>query len=82
MLAKFARSAAGDSSNEIIKLGSSNVVAPFTRYCMAKTVLPLPGPPTTIVVRPIGKPPRKMASSPVIPLGDVSIVFLSTEGWA
>jgi hypothetical protein len=44
---------------------------------MPKMVLPEPGPPPSIVVRPRGKPPPVMASKPSIP----EAAFPALEAW-
>ena len=49
--------------------GSPYRVAPLTRNCMAKSVLPQPGPPHTRVGRPAGSPPEVISSNPGIPVG-------------
>src|SRR6266404_5057267 len=60
------------SSNVISMPGSLYSVAPRTRNSTANMVLPQPGPPHTIVGRPLGTPPFVTSSKPAIPVGDFS----------
>ena len=45
--------------------------AALTRVCRAKTVLPVPGPPMTSVVRFRGSPPRLSSSNPLMPVASL-----------
>ena len=58
--------------------GSLHSRAPCTRNCSASTVLPEPGPPTSSVVRPRGKPPPVISSKPAMPVG--ALVGAFTRG--
>jgi hypothetical protein len=49
--------------------GSLQSRAPWARNCKAMMVLPEPGPPTSKVVRPRGRPPPVISSKPAIPVG-------------
>ena len=60
------------SSKAMKTPGSPNRVAPWTRNSRAIKVLPHPGPPQTRVVRPRGRPPQVISSSPWIPVGTFS----------
>nr|ART37899.1 F506 [uncultured bacterium] len=55
--------------------GSLQSWAPCTRNCSANTVLPEPGPPTSNVVRPRGKPPPVISSNPVMPVSTLFGTF-------
>src|SRR3954449_7532791 len=66
--------------------GSSNCVTPFTRNVSAKSVLPQPAAPHTSDGRPVGRPPKVIASKPVIPVGALGSmagnVASSGIGWS
>src|SRR4051812_38911613 len=49
--------------------GSLNRVTPFTRKVTANSVLPQPAAPHTSDGRPVGRPPKVIASKPVMPVG-------------
>src|SRR6195952_5837492 len=49
--------------------GSLNLTTPFTRKVAPNRVLPLPAAPQISVGRPVGKPPKVMASKPEMPVG-------------
>src|ERR1035437_9610557 len=59
--------------------GSLHSCAPCTRNCSASRVLPEPGPPTSSVVRPRGKPPPVISSKPVMPVGALVGTFTSGD---
>src|ERR1035437_8968529 len=58
--------------------GSLQSFAPCARNCSASMVLPEPGPPTSSVVRPRGKPPPVISSKPAMPVG--ALVGTFTRG--
>src|SRR5258708_33281479 len=62
----------GVSSKAIRTPGSLYSRAPRTRNSIPSMVLPQPGPPQTMVVRPLGRPPPVISSSPGMPVGDFS----------
>src|SRR3954471_4605518 len=64
----------GDSSKAIRTPGSLNSVAPRTRNSRPIIVLPEPGPPQTMVVRPRGKPPPLIRSNPFMPVGHLGTI--------
>jgi len=55
-------------SSKAMKMPGSPAWAPCTRNCNAKMVLPEPGPPISIVVRPDGSPPPVISSKPAMPV--------------
>ena len=57
------------SSNDMKTPGAPRSRAPRTRNSAASSVLPVPGPPHTSVVRPSGSPPPVISSRPRIPVG-------------
>src|ERR1700730_12229547 len=63
----------GVSSKAIRTPGSLYSRTPRTRNSIPSMVLPQPGPPQMIVVRPLGRPPPLISSSPRIPVGDFRI---------
>ena len=62
----------GVSSKASSTPGSPYSSTPLTRNSIPSIVLPQPGPPHTIVVRPRGKPPPLISSRPRMPVGAFS----------
>jgi KaiC/GvpD/RAD55 family RecA-like ATPase len=61
------------SSKATKMAGSLQYCAPCIANCRAKIVLPEPGPPTSSVVQPRGRPPPQISSKPVMPVGALDI---------
>ena len=70
-VAAFAKMAPVSSSNATKMPGCLSSRAALTRVCRAKTVLPVPGPPMTRLVRFRGSPPRLISSKPCKPVGSL-----------
>ena len=71
--ATFLVISSGVSSKAMTTPGSPKSVAPRTMNSRPIMVFPHPAPPQRIVVRPFGRPPRLISSSPRIPEGLRSI---------
>src|ERR1043165_1279002 len=67
------------SSNAKNTPASLYSVAPLTRNCVAKSVLPQPGPPHTNVGLPLGRPPSVISSSPRMPDFTFGIDFIQNS---
>src|SRR5581483_1905159 len=73
--AMFWASSSAFSSNEMQRPGSLYSNAPHSKYFMANSVFPDPGPPHTSVFLPVGIPPVVISSRPGVPVG----VFLTNS---
>src|SRR6185312_2804087 len=73
-LSAFAMSRFEASSKATKIPGSLHSCAPCTRNWSERMVLPEPGPPTSSVVRPRGRPPPVISSRPVIPVGALVVL--------
>src|SRR5258706_10409028 len=69
------------SSQVINPRGSLTSVPPRPRNSTANIVFPQPGPPHTMVGRPLGNPPFVTSSNPAIPVRDLSSLVIPREAF-